>query len=162
MLRRDLKMHMNSCNSANNFWDTDWQNYLGDQNETVQLGLLSGICVLSLLLILQTVAVAVFIYKVKSSARNAIKKDINLIYGVEVEEETEDKILGQPLWKKVMTTWEISRLEFMYQLRKSKNFLCNARKFRQQIYFSQKFTTFPLKCTIITVRSSTWLLNMRW
>ena len=105
---------MNSCNSANNFWDTDWQNYLGDQNETVQLGLLSGICVLSLLLILQTVAVAVFIHKVKSSARNAIKKDINLIYGVEVEEETEDKILGQPLWKKVMTTWEISRLEFMY------------------------------------------------
>ena len=67
--------------------------FIGDQNETVQLGLLSGICVLSLLLILQTIGVAVFIYKVKSTARNAVKKDINPIYGVEDEEEAEDKNL---------------------------------------------------------------------
>ena len=47
---------------------------------------------LSLLLILQTVGVAVFIYKVKSSARKAIKKDVNPLYGVDYEgEEEEDK-----------------------------------------------------------------------
>ena len=45
---------------------------------------------LSLLLILQTVGVAVFIYKVKSSARKAIKKDVNPLYGVDYEGETEE------------------------------------------------------------------------
>jgi len=56
--------------------------------------LFSTIGVLSLLLILQTVGVAVVIYKVKSSARKAIKKDINPLYGVDFEgEEGEDKNL---------------------------------------------------------------------
>jgi len=56
-----------------------------EQNESLLLGLFSVIGVLSLLLILQTVAVAVFIYKRKSSARKVIKKDINPIYGVEYD-----------------------------------------------------------------------------
>ena len=46
---------------------------------------------LSLLLIIETVSIAVFIYKVKSSARKAIKKDVNPLYGVDYEEETEEK-----------------------------------------------------------------------
>ena len=46
---------------------------------------------LSLLLILQTVGIAVFICKVKRSARNAIKKDFNPIYGVDDENEAESK-----------------------------------------------------------------------
>ena len=46
---------------------------------------------LSLLLIIETVSIAVFIYKVKSSARKAIKKDVNPLYGVDYEGETEEK-----------------------------------------------------------------------
>ena len=46
---------------------------------------------LSLLLILQTVGVAVFIYKVKSSPRKVIKKDVNPLYGVDYEVEEEEK-----------------------------------------------------------------------
>ena len=54
--------------------------------------LFSGFGVVSLLLILQTVGVAVFICKVKSSARNTIiKEDVNPIYGVKNEKEAEDK-----------------------------------------------------------------------
>ena len=52
---------------------------------------MSGIGLLSLLLILQTVGIAVFICKVKRSARNAIKKDFNPIYGVGDENEAEAK-----------------------------------------------------------------------
>ena len=52
------------------------------------MGLFSGIGVLSLLLILLIVGVAVFIYKVKSSARKAIKKDVNPLYG---EGEADDQ-----------------------------------------------------------------------
>ena len=59
--------------------------------ETLLLGLLSGIGVLSLLLILQTVGVAVYIYKVKSSARKVIKKDVNPLYGVNYEGEADNK-----------------------------------------------------------------------
>ena len=55
------------------------------------MGLFSGIGVLSLLLILQTVGVAVFICKVKSSARKAIKKDVNPLYGVDYEGEADDQ-----------------------------------------------------------------------
>ena len=50
---------------------------------------------LSLLLILQTVGVAVFIYKVKSSARKAIKKDVNPLYGVDYEGEEEENSVEQ-------------------------------------------------------------------
>ena len=46
---------------------------------------------LFLLLVLQTVGVAVFIYKVKSSARKAIKKDVNPLYGVDYEGEADDQ-----------------------------------------------------------------------
>ena len=40
---------------------------------------------LLLLLILQTVGVVWFVWRVKSSRRKAIKKDINPLYGVEYE-----------------------------------------------------------------------------
>ena len=55
------------------------------------MGLFSGIGVLSLLLVLLIVGVAVFIYKVKSSARKAIKKDVNPLYGVDYEGEADDQ-----------------------------------------------------------------------
>ena len=43
--------------------------------------------VLLLLLLLQTIGVVWFIWKVKSSQRKIIKKDINPLYGVEYEME---------------------------------------------------------------------------
>ena len=46
---------------------------------------------LSLLLIIETVGVAVFIFKAKSSARKAIKKDVNPLYSVDYEGETAEK-----------------------------------------------------------------------
>ena len=55
------------------------------------MGLFSGIGVLSLLLVLLIVGVAVFIYKVKTSARKAIKKDVNPLYGVDYEGEVDDQ-----------------------------------------------------------------------
>ena len=48
---------------------------------------LQPLCLISLLLILQTDGVAVFIYKVKSFA---IKKDINLLYGIDYQEKGEE------------------------------------------------------------------------
>ena len=45
--------------------------------------------VLSVLLILQTIGVFCFIYKVKGSSKKAIKKDINPLYGVDYEGEEE-------------------------------------------------------------------------
>ena len=57
----------------------------------ILFSIFSGIGVLSLLLVLLIVGVAVFIYKVKSSARNAIKKDINPLYGVDYEGEADDQ-----------------------------------------------------------------------
>jgi len=59
-----------------------------EEKETL---LFSAIGVLSLLLILQTVGVAVFIYKVKTTARKVIKKDVNPLYGVDYEGEEEDR-----------------------------------------------------------------------
>ena len=46
---------------------------------------------LSLLLILLTVVIAVFICKAKSSAKKAIKKDVNPLYGVDYEGEADDQ-----------------------------------------------------------------------
>ena len=57
----------------------------------ILFSIFSGIGVLSLLLVLLIVGVAVFIYKVKTSARNAIKKDINPLYGVDYEGEADDQ-----------------------------------------------------------------------
>ena len=61
------------------------------KRETLILGLFSVIRVLSLLLVLHAVSAAVFIYKVKSSAKKAIKKDMNPLYGVDYEGEADDQ-----------------------------------------------------------------------
>ena len=55
------------------------------------MGLFSGIGVLSLLLLILIVGVVVFIYMVKTSARKAIKKDVNPLYGVDYEGEADDQ-----------------------------------------------------------------------
>ena len=60
-------------------------NYSGNQKETL---LFSIIGVLFLLLILLTVGFAVFMCKMRSSAKKVIKKDVNPLYGVE---EVENK-----------------------------------------------------------------------
>ena len=53
--------------------------------------LFSGIGVLSLLLVLLIVSVAVFIYKVKSSARKVTKKDVNPLYAVDYKGKADDQ-----------------------------------------------------------------------
>ena len=50
------------------------------------------IAALGSLLILQTLGVIYFIWKVKSSAKRAFKKDVNPLYGIEAEEEEGNKI----------------------------------------------------------------------
>ena len=47
-------------------------------------------CVFFLLLILQTIGVVWFVCKIKRSQRNAIKKDVNPLYGVDYEMEGGD------------------------------------------------------------------------
>ena len=46
---------------------------------------------LSLLLILLIIGVGVFVYKVKGSARKAVKKDVNPLYGVDYGGEADDQ-----------------------------------------------------------------------
>ena len=62
-----------------------------NDNSKEYTGLALSTALLSVLLALQTIGVFCFIYKVKSSARKAIKKDINPLYGVDYEGESENK-----------------------------------------------------------------------
>ena len=55
------------------------------------IGLACSTGVLLSLLIVQTIGVICFVVRVKTSRRNALKKDVNPIYGIEDEGETVNK-----------------------------------------------------------------------
>ena len=62
-----------------------------EENCAPVVGLIASTAVLLGLLVVQTIGVVCFVWKVKTAAKKYIKEDVNPIYGIEDERKKEDQ-----------------------------------------------------------------------